>query len=570
MRFKNAYLETIALALIACMLISFSELSLNLSLQKWAFHSGLWIPKGLVIRFVIASYGFVIIMMALTSYFSIRYHGTTLFALSVHGARSVANEARHSYEWLCKATRIRDAMVWIVLISAVGAVVRAYFLAKPMRYDESFSFLNFINNGFSDLFYYPLPNNHVLHTLLAKLSVEVFGSHPAAIRMPAFIAGTLVIPTTFCLSRLLTDNGQAGFLASGAAAVFPYLILYDTMARGYSLLVLMSLCMAILGFRFFERPSASLCFLISLIISLGLWLMPSFLFPATGLFLWILAMLMRQGRNPVWVLAHVLMPCSIMTIGLTGFFYTPVIIRNNGIYAITANRFVRGLPWSEFLNQLPSHLSYCIKQFTRDIPAALILSGILLFVIGFIFLIRDRRWEACKLFPSIIFGGAVVLFLKHAIPFDRTWIYLIPFVLSFIDVGFVGIIKSANVYVRSIILLLAGSVAVIMMNHNLIDSYPDTGNFPEASTVVKVLTFYAHPGDQLAVKCPADAPVQFYLWRQSILHPKKPREDADRPKKFFIVKKSSYSLKDLAAKDARKLLEIGDAELFESDLKQGG
>ena len=68
-----------------------------------------------------------------------------------------------------------------------------------MRYDESVSFLIFVKETISRAFYYPVPNNHVLNTLLEKLSCAVVGTSPVAIRLPAFIAGVAHSAIQLCI-----------------------------------------------------------------------------------------------------------------------------------------------------------------------------------------------------------------------------------------------------------------------------------------------------------------------------------------------------------------------------------
>lgn len=499
---------------------------------------------------------------------SVRDDSSTLSTLNIHWIRPVVSEVRGAFEWLHDRAELRNTALWLALVLAIGASLRAYFLSQPMRYDEAFTFLNFANGDISKLFFYPVPNNHVLHTILVRISVELFGGDPVAIRLPALVAGLCVIPLTFCLARLLTGDRRSGFLASGLAAIFPYLVLYDTMARGYSLLVLLSLVLAIIGHRFVEHPSKGLCCLMSLVIALGLFDIPSFLLSAAGIFLWILAMLIRKGRGPVWILTEVIIPCAVLTVVLTGLFYTPVVIENEGIETLTGNRFVKGLPFSNFLQVLPEHISHTVSDFTRDIPLAVICGAVFLCVAGLIALVRNRNWCGLTLLPVLLIGGGITLFAKHAIPDPRSWIYLLPFAFCFLDAGFIYVVRYGNArLIRSILLLLSVGVAVHMMNRNLIASYDDTGYFREAPVVVDVLAREMSPGDDIKGKSPADAAVIFYMWHRKVPRYKDPNDRAAVRKRFFIVQKSKYSIKDMTAQPVQKLLETGDAELYVSDLK---
>ena len=60
----------------------------------------------------------------------------------------------------------------------------------PLRYDEATTYNNFVSKPlYVALANYATPNNHLLHTFLAKVSVGLAGNEPWAIRLPALLAG---------------------------------------------------------------------------------------------------------------------------------------------------------------------------------------------------------------------------------------------------------------------------------------------------------------------------------------------------------------------------------------------
>ena len=175
----------------------------------------------------------------------------------------------------------RKDVIWLLLAMIIGVGIRGYFLSQPMRSDEASTFMNWVNNGFFSLFHYAVPNNHILHTLLVKASTLVWGVHPASIRLTALMAGIGLIPLTYCLCRLLNNSG---IFASFTIAVFPYLISYSTNARGYSLLVLLTLALAFVVVQFTNKPSVQGVILISILASLGMLTIPTMLFQSLDCF----------------------------------------------------------------------------------------------------------------------------------------------------------------------------------------------------------------------------------------------------------------------------------------------
>lgn len=93
--------------------------------------------------------------------------------------------------------------------------------------------------------HYNIPNNHVLHSILARISVSVWklfrspGGPPfseAALRIPAYLFGILSISA---LALLLKEIGlpRAGVIAAFLLALHPWHIRYASEARGYSMLL---------------------------------------------------------------------------------------------------------------------------------------------------------------------------------------------------------------------------------------------------------------------------------------------------------------------------------------------
>ena len=92
---------------------------------------------------------------------------------------------------------------------------------------------------------YRKPNNHILHSILARISVAVWKPFrdrdgapfsEAALRIPAFLFGIASIAT---IALLLKELGlaRAGVLAAIILAVHPWHIRYASEARGYSMVL---------------------------------------------------------------------------------------------------------------------------------------------------------------------------------------------------------------------------------------------------------------------------------------------------------------------------------------------
>ncbi len=114
--------------------------------------------------------------------------------------------------------------------------VRLAFLGAPMRHDEAKTFLSFVAKPLLEgLSNYYVPNNHILHTVLAHLAWRLFGDAPQVLRgCPPSLAGCALLPLAWLVGLRLFEKRSAMWAAALVAAC-PPLVDYATDARGYSL-----------------------------------------------------------------------------------------------------------------------------------------------------------------------------------------------------------------------------------------------------------------------------------------------------------------------------------------------
>lgn len=137
----------------------------------------------------------------------------------------------------------KRAEAWIlVAIFGVALAVRLPGMGGALNHDEAYTWEVFAAKPYAEIVTsYPVPNNHILHSLLVRLAVQLCGESEWVIRLPALLAGLLAIPAMFFLCRTFFGEGRAGLAAAGLLALVPAHITYSQMARGYSLLLLFSL-----------------------------------------------------------------------------------------------------------------------------------------------------------------------------------------------------------------------------------------------------------------------------------------------------------------------------------------
>ena len=112
-------------------------------------------------------------------------------------------------------------------------VYRAW--TQSITYDEALSYLEFVAPAFSKIGQVYDANNHVLFTLLAKVSIWLLGLSEFSLRLPSLLGGLIYFAACFQLSRLLFGSGFLFLMSVMALALNPYLLDFLSAARGYGL-----------------------------------------------------------------------------------------------------------------------------------------------------------------------------------------------------------------------------------------------------------------------------------------------------------------------------------------------
>jgi hypothetical protein len=127
-----------------------------------------------------------------------------------------------------------NARTLLIILTIVGAFLRAYHLGSDLWLDEISPVVDYGPMPFVQVMgSYLRTNNHLLNTLLFKLSIGVFGESEWAIRLPAVLFGVATIPAMYWLSRTILSR----WASVGAAAILTasyHHVFFSQNARGYS------------------------------------------------------------------------------------------------------------------------------------------------------------------------------------------------------------------------------------------------------------------------------------------------------------------------------------------------
>lgn len=422
--------------------------------------------------------------------------------------------------------------VHLLAVGAVvvaGAALRLMHLDQPIRYDEAVTRLRYVSLPLAEaVSAYDLPNNHVLHTVLARLSVDALGDTLPALRLPAWTAGTLVVPATYLAGRAL--RGPAvGLLAAAFAAGSPVLVLFSANARGYSTVVLASLALAgsarVLSRRW--SPAAWAGFVLA--AALGAWTIPVMVYPAAAAAAWWVAAARRPGRRPPGSAVTGAASAAAAAAGLAALLYLPV-IRESGLDALVANRFVTPRPPGEFVSAVPGFLADVVREWSHGVPgwaAALAAAGVAAEGAAWI---TGRRSGPPPLFPVWAGASLVVLAASRRTPFARVWLHLLPPLLIFAASGLVRAAEAALAIVRggpgrtparaaaaaALPAALAAALCVEVVRADAVRGWGLTGSLPAGDRAAEYVARRWRPGDAVLARIPSDAPLEYYLPRHGV------------------------------------------------------
>lgn len=460
------------------------------------------------------------------------------------------------------------------LILLSGILLRLIELNSPVSYDEAYTYIAFARQGWVGILSdYSLPNNHILHSLLIKLSTSMFGNYPWSLRLPAFLAGLVAIPVIFALGKRLF-NPSVAMLSAALVAWLPAIIRYDTAARGYSLVSLFTLLAWLFGSFALTTGRPRYWLGLALSVTLGLFTIPTMTLPAGGIYLWVLGEgLLRREKDKAFYIR--LFGSGLLTAVLSVGLYTPVLIVS-GWRKLIANGFVLPVERQIYFSKvLWEQLSSAWDLWNIDTPRVFSL----LLTLGIIFsLFFFKRNAATRLHLAVpmFLWITLYVFLRRPNAYDRFWSFLLAPAMLW---AAMGLVEAANKFkpgrFRLGELLSAGAVGVlVLVSAAVIPSIPEKWTKMSNTEAFAIeLQHSLQSGDMVLAGYPNDAPLWYYLSRLGVDDAAwQAREDFDRafvlvstnfeqtPERVIRASKLDLALFDLP--NATRLGQIGLIEAY--------
>ena len=409
------------------------------------------------------------------------------------------------------------------LITALGIFFRYAYLWKPMGHDETYTFMAFASRGLryviSD---YHLPNNHVFHTVLVNLAYQLFGDSPAAIRLPAFLAGIMLIPATYIVARLFYRT-MIALLSASIVASLPILIGYSTIARGYTMLALFTLI--IISLAAFNKDHKNMIgwFLFAIFAAFGLYTLPTMVYPLGMVITWLLisGILNDVSKDYGGHYFHYLIVFSMLIILAAAILYSPIIIIS-GLGSLINNDVVETLSWADFTQSVPVRIKNTWAEWNREVPGYISLFAIFCLGVSFFYPKTPQNRRVPLAAAGLIWIGTALV-VQRVAPWPRIWLFLLPLFIIWISAGLIGLldliferfprmgyIKQGIIGLLILLPLLAGFVRGYTQYSQKL------GSRGEPEEIAYFLKDYLEPRDVVVVTSPDTIVLKYYLMRNDL------------------------------------------------------
>lgn len=333
---------------------------------------------------------------------------------------------------------------WLLLACIVSLTVYLVLRAidVSITHDEAFTFLHYVVRPIRYTLDVVYTNNHLLNSLLTRISVKLFGTSELALRLPNLIFAVLYFFFTAKLFKVLTNSKWLPFAGLVGLAFNPFLLDFFALSRGYGI----SLALLVMSLYFQYRSFSELKSIrFESIALLCTALACTANYTLINYFLLHLVVVVPQAAFKLRKLRgekRIYLKQGILFVVLCAG--TSLFTRNAIAGILHLNELgnfnfggTDGL-WSTTIVSLASScsmflaLSYWWMHLTIAIPAALMLAAGIIISAG---IIRQRNLEPGNLFllflTYVISGCFLGLIAQHLLfhmpyPIDRTVIYFVP------------------------------------------------------------------------------------------------------------------------------------------------
>jgi hypothetical protein len=416
----------------------------------------------------------------------------------------------------------------LALLTLAGLLLRVALVSQPMRFDESVSYVQLASHSLHTcLTVYLQNNNHPLHTLLVHFSTLLLGNHPWSVRLPALVAGVLLVPAT-CWTFEAIFDGVSALLAAALVAASAPLVEYSTNARGYGLQAVFVVMLFGVAARILKDPTPRRWGAFVLWTVLGFYTIPTMLYFFLATLAFMLASLpagdVPPGRRRFVVRLALATGLAAMIVVL---LYLPFILRS-GLAALAANGRGDTYSWGQLLEGIVETFRACAGAWHRGLPTAVALVLVAGFIVS---LVAYRSVSRFRLSPAVVTFATclVMMLLQRTLPPARIFLPCVPLYLGSCAAGlrwlgghvvtraqrrdarlFAG--PSGALTLGAIALLVAGVPGALVLGSGAAyQTHDDQVIFSDAESMAVALKEISRDGDVVYVQAAASMILRYYF-----------------------------------------------------------
>jgi mannosyltransferase len=309
----------------------------------------------------------------------------------------------------------RTTVPWIVLmvLSVVALLLRSWRLNSCLWFDEILTMNQYARLPSLGLVVttFPDQNQHMLYSILANVSLRLFGESPASLRLPGVVFGVASLWPLYSLTRRLTDARQA-ILVCLLACVSYHHVWFSQNARGYTGLLFFALWATDQWLSALTNGSRRHWIAYASALSLGAWVHLTMIFVPAAHFLSYLFLLARGGRSAgrrlLSTIAHRRCLLAWLLAGTATL----------QLYALVLPEFLRSAAHEVSLHSEWLHPLWVLSEALRSLPggpvgAAGTAAGGLVALVGFVSLCRGSAVAGAAMVLPAVIGGGTLLALGH-------------------------------------------------------------------------------------------------------------------------------------------------------------
>ncbi len=434
---------------------------------------------------------------------------------------------KHCNAW---KTEERSHLYALIILLITGIALRVPFLFQPIMHDEAVNYTYYASLPLSHgLSYYLEPGNHLLNTFFIHLTTRLLGNEVWLIRIPALLAGILIIPATYLAIRKLF-NKNAGIIAAVLVTTSSQLIAYSVNGRGFTMQALIFLLLIITAIQVKRTGSLAGWILFVLLSVSGFYAIPTMLYFFGAIALWLFfSAVCRDTPILRSVVIKKLVVACILTTAITALLYLPVFLKT-GVGSVVSNRWVKPLGWSSFVRDFPGYMLTVWKAWTQSLPLVLSVILALGFIASIFFYKRISRHRVNLAIVAICWCVSLV-FIMRVLPPTRVWLPLLPLFLGYASAGLyylgtrvVKLLREKGSRIPhltpaiSLAILVVFSIflgALVLINQSPYQP-PDQVRLRDAEKITLFLKDTLKPGDIVYIEPNIRKHLEYYFYKYDI------------------------------------------------------